>query len=96
VGTVTVCPPYSVDSKLIQDMDGYDFITDASLILTKQMLVEWWVREYFCLIYFRFFYFPFSIPCIIIQLLLCGQHNAHTLLILQCYYNVSELLHFSG
>ena len=59
MGAVTVCPPYTVDSKVIQNMERYDIVPYTSWNLPKQMLVQWWLREYFCLIYFRFFILHF-------------------------------------
>jgi hypothetical protein len=40
MGAVTVCPIYTVESELLQDMEGYDIITDTSWNLPKQMLIE--------------------------------------------------------
>ena len=54
-----MCPPYTVNCKLIQDMKRYDIVSYTSCDLPKQKLVQRWVREYFCLIYFRFFILQF-------------------------------------
>ena len=84
-----MCAPYTVDSKLIEDMESYHIVKYTRWNLTRTNVGSVVGEGIFLLDLFWFICFDFSIQCFMIQLLQCDQHNAHTFVQLQWYYNVS-------